>query len=250
MAARLLGLPQAHDEARLAADSSASAAAPSHAMGSLDARATPSVASTSAPASSSVPEMAVATATLPPLNQFAGLRSEAPALAAARALPESSSGFERASSMQPAAAAAPRALELGSLENVEQLRATGPDVLKAELIRRGMKCGGTLDERAARLWKARGIPHWKLQQSLDPSLFAKKSAAEGTKRPAAAADGGFVRQQGPLQPGEVIKRGQKRIRSSRVVAGSQHRGGGGSTNDFGMPAGSILMPENSTGDLQ
>ena len=33
----------------------------------------------------------------------------------------------------------------------------GLDALKAELTRRGAKAGGTADERAARLWRIRGL---------------------------------------------------------------------------------------------
>lgn len=44
--------------------------------------------------------------------------------------------------------------QAGSAEELESL---GLDVLKDELNKLGMKCGGTLKERAERLWQTRGI---------------------------------------------------------------------------------------------
>ena len=43
------------------------------------------------------------------------------------------------------------------------------DCLKSELMSRGLKCGGTLQQRAQRLFATKNVPLDKL----DPSLFAK-----------------------------------------------------------------------------
>lgn len=43
------------------------------------------------------------------------------------------------------------------------------DVLKAELMSRGVKCGGTLTERAARLFSIRGLK----PDQIEPALLAK-----------------------------------------------------------------------------
>ena len=51
----------------------------------------------------------------------------------------------------PAAPAAP-AVDLGRYADAAALEALGLDALKAELAARGLKCGGTLAERAARLF--------------------------------------------------------------------------------------------------
>ena len=52
----------------------------------------------------------------------------------------------------PAAAPAAPAVDLGRYADAAALEALGLDALKAELAARGLKCGGTLSERAARLF--------------------------------------------------------------------------------------------------
>ncbi|XP_029997610.1 splicing regulator SDE2 isoform X2 [Sphaeramia orbicularis] len=65
-------------------------------------------------------------------------------------------------------------VDLQGVESVEQLEALGLDILKEELMLRGLKCGGTLVERAARLFAIRGM---KADQ-IDPALLAKPSKAK------------------------------------------------------------------------
>ena len=60
-------------------------------------------------------------------------------------------------------------LDLLSVSSVEQLEVLGLDVLKEELMRRGVKCGGTLTERAARLFSVRGLA----PDQIEPALLAK-----------------------------------------------------------------------------
>ena len=43
-------------------------------------------------------------------------------------------------------------IDIASFDNAKQLESVGMDMLKAELQRHGMKCGGTVSERAARLF--------------------------------------------------------------------------------------------------
>ncbi|XP_017314431.2 splicing regulator SDE2 [Ictalurus punctatus] len=62
-------------------------------------------------------------------------------------------------------------LNLLSVSGVEELEALGLERLKAELMNRGMKCGGTLRERAARLYSVRGLS----ADQIDPTLLAKPS---------------------------------------------------------------------------
>lgn len=50
-----------------------------------------------------------------------------------------------------------RPMDLSSVKSVQQLESLGLDVLKEELMSRGLKCGGTLSERAARLFSVRGL---------------------------------------------------------------------------------------------
>ncbi|XP_026179645.1 splicing regulator SDE2 isoform X2 [Mastacembelus armatus] len=61
------------------------------------------------------------------------------------------------------------ALDLSSVSSADQLESLGLDVLKEELICRGLKCGGTLSERAARLFSVRGMS----PDQIDPALLAK-----------------------------------------------------------------------------
>ena len=55
--------------------------------------------------------------------------------------------------------------------NVDELEQLGPDVLKTILQNKGLKCGGTLQERAQRLFSIKG----KLLDEIDPNLFAKSN---------------------------------------------------------------------------
>lgn len=71
--------------------------------------------------------------------------------------------------VQPAQAEAP--LDLLSVSGVEDLEALGLERLKEELMQRGMKCGGTLQERAARLYSVRGLS----PDQIDSALLAKPS---------------------------------------------------------------------------
>ncbi|KPP63147.1 protein SDE2-like [Scleropages formosus] len=60
-------------------------------------------------------------------------------------------------------------LDLEAFNSSTELEALGLEKLKAELTRLGMKCGGTLQERAARLFSVRGLS----RDEIDPSLLAK-----------------------------------------------------------------------------
>ncbi|PSN31424.1 Splicing factor 3A subunit 3 [Blattella germanica] len=58
-------------------------------------------------------------------------------------------------------------LDLSAFSSWEELASLGLDRLKSALMALGLKCGGTLEERAQRLFSTKG------KKSLDPSLFAK-----------------------------------------------------------------------------
>ncbi|XP_029538216.2 splicing regulator SDE2 [Oncorhynchus nerka] len=62
-------------------------------------------------------------------------------------------------------------LDLQAVHSDKELETLGLDRLKAELIARGMKCGGTLSERAARLFSTVGLS----TEDIDPALLAKPS---------------------------------------------------------------------------
>ncbi|XP_043079466.1 replication stress response regulator SDE2 [Puntigrus tetrazona] len=86
-------------------------------------------------------------------------------------------GDEDKSQVEPAEAESSRAqeeeaegpLDLLSASGPEQLEALGLEQLKKELMERGMKCGGTLQERAARLFSVKGLS----PDQIDPALLAK-----------------------------------------------------------------------------
>nr|XP_015828037.2 splicing regulator SDE2 [Nothobranchius furzeri] len=65
-------------------------------------------------------------------------------------------------------------LDLSSVTSVQQLESLGLDVLKEELSSRGLKCGGTLPERAARLFSIRGLS----PSQINPVLLAKPAKAK------------------------------------------------------------------------
>ncbi|TNN47896.1 Splicing factor 3A subunit 3 [Liparis tanakae] len=66
----------------------------------------------------------------------------------------------------------------GSFPGWPELASLGLDRLKSALMALGLKCGGTLEERAQRLFSTKG----KSLESLDPSLFAKNPKAKGPKK--------------------------------------------------------------------
>ncbi|XP_069810573.1 splicing regulator SDE2 [Dendropsophus ebraccatus] len=61
--------------------------------------------------------------------------------------------------------------DLLSFTSASELEALGLEKLKVELMALGLKCGGTLQERATRLFSVRGLT----REQIDPSLFAKPS---------------------------------------------------------------------------
>lgn len=66
-------------------------------------------------------------------------------------------------------------MQLDAFESAEALEALGLEALKADLMRRGLKCGGTLQERAARLFSVKGLS----PEEFPPALLAKPSKGKG-----------------------------------------------------------------------
>ncbi|XP_055339644.1 splicing factor 3A subunit 3-like [Paramacrobiotus metropolitanus] len=66
-------------------------------------------------------------------------------------------------------------LDLRSFSAVEEIMELGMERLKSALMALGMKCGGTLEERAKRLWSTRGKSPAEIDASL---LVAKPSTAQ------------------------------------------------------------------------
>lgn len=59
-------------------------------------------------------------------------------------------------------------LDLSAFSSWEELASLGLDRLKSALVALGIKCGGTLEERAQRLFSTKG------QRTIDPTLLAKR----------------------------------------------------------------------------
>ncbi len=67
-------------------------------------------------------------------------------------------------------------LDLSAFSAWEELASLGLDRLKSALMALGLKCGGTLEERAQRLFSTKG----KRLSELDPSMFAKSKGKGGS----------------------------------------------------------------------
>ncbi|PVD28299.1 hypothetical protein C0Q70_10886 [Pomacea canaliculata] len=68
-------------------------------------------------------------------------------------------------------------LDLSAFSSWEELASLGLDRLKSALMALGLKCGGTLEERAQRLFSTKG----KTLEQLDPALFAKSKPGKAGK---------------------------------------------------------------------
>lgn len=66
-------------------------------------------------------------------------------------------------------------LDLSAFSSPEELASLGLDRLKSALMALGLKCGGTLEDRANRLFMTKG----KRLADIDPSMFAKNKAKSG-----------------------------------------------------------------------
>ncbi|XP_057655224.1 splicing factor 3A subunit 3 [Diorhabda carinulata] len=66
-------------------------------------------------------------------------------------------------------------LDLSAFSSWEELASLGLDRLKSALMALGLKCGGTLEERAQRLFSTKG------KGSLDPSLMTKSNKGKASK---------------------------------------------------------------------
>ena len=95
---------------------------------------------------------------------------------------------------KPGTKGAPQALRLGLFNDASELEALGMDRLKEALEALGMKCGGSLKERAERLWSVRGkkpeeIPQKLRAKAATPAAAASSSSSSSSSGSAATADG-------------------------------------------------------------
>ncbi|XP_037546407.1 replication stress response regulator SDE2 [Nematolebias whitei] len=71
--------------------------------------------------------------------------------------------------LEPSESRGPQQLDLSSVTSIQELESLGLEVLKEELVSRGLKCGGMLSERATRLFSIRGLS----PDQIDSVLLAK-----------------------------------------------------------------------------
>jgi len=82
------------------------------------------------------------------------------------------SGWKRKEAPASSSSSSSAALRLGMFNTVQELEALGGERLKEALEALGLKCGGTTQERAARLWSVRGVK----EEDIPSKLRAKTSA--------------------------------------------------------------------------
>lgn len=74
-------------------------------------------------------------------------------------------------------------LDLSAFSSAEELASLGLDRLKSALMALGLKCGGTLEERAQRLFSTKGMRYVHLFMTRYPSYSFKERMAKLHKCP-------------------------------------------------------------------
>jgi len=114
--------------------------------------------------------------------------------------------------------------------SVAEVEALGLEVLKDELVKLGMKCGGTVQQRAERLWRVRGVTGQALTELLEQpqnqDLIAGKTKEKRRNQDVSVQlvlDREKEREQkrarktqGPLLPGLERRVGQKSLPKPEV----------------------------------
>ena len=75
----------------------------------------------------------------------------------------------------PCAFSCTQPLDLDQFSSAKELEAQGAELLKLTLQQLGLKCGGTVEERAQRLFLVKG----KNKDEIDRSLLAKPNRGRG-----------------------------------------------------------------------
>jgi splicing factor 3A subunit 3 len=114
-------------------------------------------------------------------------------------------------------------LDLSAFTSWEELASLGLDRLKSALMALGLKCGGTLEERAQRLFSTKGM------KQIDQSLLAKKGGAMGKNVSTATKEQARQKEIASIEAqiyylSELIK--EQRIATKENVQRKQARGDG------------------------
>ncbi|XP_078673877.1 splicing regulator SDE2-like [Branchiostoma floridae x Branchiostoma belcheri] len=88
------------------------------------------------------------------------------------------SNKKEADKSEPKKEVEPEAIDLSEYSSAGELESLGLDRLKGGLMALGLKCGGTLQERASRLFSVKGME----RHQYDPALLAKPSKGKGKKK--------------------------------------------------------------------
>jgi len=131
------------------------------------------------------------------------------------------------------------ALDLSAFSSVEELASLGLDRLKSALLAINLKCGGTLEQRAERLFSVKG----KSTDEISPTLFAKKNAknkktGSHDDRNIAAVESKIYKMvdlldKQRLDTKENVQRRQARSESERDDDGDEGASDSGSDSDDG-----------------
>jgi splicing factor 3A subunit 3 len=78
---------------------------------------------------------------------------------------------------------APQPLRLGMFNDVSELEVLGLDRLKEALEALGLKCGGTLHDRAVRLWSVRGKKAEEIPANLKAKVTTSTKKSTGDEQP-------------------------------------------------------------------
>ena len=82
-------------------------------------------------------------------------------------------------------------LDLMAFHQQSELNALGADRLKLALESRGLKCGGTLEDRAARLWAIRGLQDHEIPKKLLAKSLVRTDESSGAK-PSSSTPSGLL----------------------------------------------------------
>lgn len=136
-------------------------------------------------------------------------------------------------------------LDLSAFSSWEELASLGLDRLKLALMALGLKCGGTLEERAQRLFSTKGM------KQIDQSLLAKKGGAIGKNISTAMKDQARQKELALIEAqiyylSELLK--DQRAATKENVQRKQARGDGERNDSDAEASGSSSEEEDDDND--
>lgn len=136
-------------------------------------------------------------------------------------------------------------LDLSAFSSWEELASLGLDRLKSALVALGLKCGGTLEERAQRLFQTKG----RNLDELDPSFFTKSKPGKATSK--SSRDSEKQKEVAQLEArvyrlAEML--GEQRAATRDNVQRKQARTGGERDDDDDAAGGGMHEPQSDDSD--